>query len=40
MPKLIQEAITAQSANVATVSGATLTSNAFKQSLASALAQA
>jgi len=40
MPILTQEAITAQSASVATVSGATLTSNAFKQSLASALAKA
>lgn len=39
-PTLVQEAIAAQSANVTTVSGATLTSNAFKQSLASALAQA
>ncbi len=37
---LIQEAITAQSASVATVSGATLDSNAFMQSLASALSQA
>lgn len=40
MPILVREAITAQSASVSTVSGATLTSNAFKQSLASALAQA
>lgn len=39
-PKLIQEAIASQSADVAIVSGATLDSNAFIQSLASALAQA
>lgn len=39
-PKLIQEAIAAQSADVAIVSGATLDSNAFIQSLSSALAQA
>lgn len=39
-PVLIQEVIVAQNANVATVSGATFTSQAFKQSLASALAQA
>ena len=40
MPYLTQEAIQAQSANVNVVSGATLTSQAFMQSLASALAQA
>jgi uncharacterized protein with FMN-binding domain len=40
MPYLTQEAIQAQSANVNVVSGATLTSQAFAQSLASALAQA
>lgn len=40
VPILTQEAITAQSANVQTVSGATLTSNAFIQSLQSALNQA
>ena len=40
MPQLIQEAITAQSAQVDGVSGATATSQAFAQSLASALAQA
>ncbi len=40
MPLLIQEAIQAQSAKVDGVSGATFTSQAFKQSLASALAQA
>lgn len=40
MPYLTQEAISAQSANVDIVSGATDTSNAFRQSLASALAQA
>lgn len=39
-PILTQEAIQAQSANVDIVSGATLTSQAFQQSLASALAQA
>ena len=37
MPLLTQEAIQAQSANVSGVSGATETSIAFKQSLASAL---
>jgi uncharacterized protein with FMN-binding domain len=40
MPYLTQEAIQAQSASVNVVSGATLTSQAFAQSLASALAQA
>lgn len=40
MPILKSEAITVQSSNVDTVSGATLTSQAFVQSLASALAQA
>jgi len=40
MPNLTQEAIQAQSASVNVVSGATDTSNAFMQSLASALTQA
>ena len=40
MPHLRQEAIQAQSANVNTVSGATDSSGAFRQSLTSALAQA
>ncbi len=40
MPYLREEAIAAQSANVNIVSGATDTSAAFQQSLASALAQA
>lgn len=40
MPLLTQEAISAQSANVNTVSGATFTSQAFKESLAVALASA
>lgn len=40
MPYLQQEAIAAQSAQVNVVSGATYTSQAFQQSLASALAQA
>ena len=40
MPMLTQEAISAQSANVNTVSGATFTSQAFKESLAAALASA
>lgn len=40
MPWLTSEAIQAQSANVDTISGATDTSAAFKESLASALAQA
>ena len=38
MPKLIQEAIQTQSANIDIVSGATQTSQAFSQSLAAALA--
>jgi len=37
LPRLAQEAISAQSADVDTVSGATLTSNAYRQSLAAAL---
>jgi len=40
VPVLTQEAISAQSANVQVVSGATLTSEAFMQSLQSALSQA
>ncbi len=40
MPYLKQEAIAAQNANVDTISGATDTSMAFRQSLSSALAQA
>ncbi len=40
MPYLTQEAIQAQSSNVNIVSGATQTSQAFQQSLASALSQA
>lgn len=40
MPQLKNEAIQAQSANVTIVSGATDSSNAFMQSLASALSQA
>ena len=40
LPQLISEAITAQSANVDMVSGATDTSQAFRQSLGSALAMA
>ncbi len=40
MPYLTQEAIAAQSANVDIVSGATQTSEAFRESLGSALAQA
>jgi uncharacterized protein with FMN-binding domain len=40
MPKLTQEAIVAQSANVNTISGATDTSGAFRTSLESALAPA
>lgn len=40
MPQLKQEAITAQSANVNIISGATQTSTAFQQSLGSALSQA
>jgi len=39
-PWLIQEAIQAQSANVDIISGATLTSQAFAQSLYTALNQA
>jgi uncharacterized protein with FMN-binding domain len=39
-PILRQEAIQAQSANVQAISGATLTSQAFVQSLQSALSQA
>jgi uncharacterized protein with FMN-binding domain len=39
-PRLKQEAISAQSANVDTVSGATQSSGAFRESLASALALA
>ncbi len=40
LPRLAREAIAAQSANVHIVSGATQDSNAFQQSLGSALAQA
>ena len=40
MPQLTSEAISAQSASVNGVSGATATSGAFRQSLSSALAQA
>lgn len=40
MPMLTREALKAQSAQVSGVSGATETSDAFKQSLASALSQA
>lgn len=40
MPRLKTEAISAQSANINGVSGATYTSDAFKQSLAYALTQA
>jgi len=40
IPKLRQEVLTAQSASVATVSGATYTSNAYKQSLQAAIAAA
>jgi uncharacterized protein with FMN-binding domain len=40
VPALTQEAIAAQSANVQAVSGATLTSRAFMESLQSALSQA
>lgn len=40
MPLLTQEAIQAQSAQVDGVSGATFTSQAFKESLASALVKA
>ena len=40
LPKLVQEAISSQSATVDAVSGATQTSQGFSQSLASALAKA
>jgi uncharacterized protein with FMN-binding domain len=40
LPKLQQEALTAQSAKIATVSGATYTSGAYRMSLQSALDQA
>lgn len=40
IPKLVRETLTAQSANIATVSGATLTSNAYNVSLQSALDKA
>lgn len=40
IPLLIQEALQSQSANVTTISGASFTSRAFKNSLASAIAQA
>jgi len=40
MPQLKSEAISVQDSNVNTISGATYTSEAFRQSLASALAQA
>jgi uncharacterized protein with FMN-binding domain len=40
LPKLVQEAIVSQSAQVDIVSGATQTSQGFEQSLASALARA
>ena len=40
MPMLVNEAIQAQNANVNIVSGATFTSQAFQQSLGSALSQA
>lgn len=39
-PALVEEGLSAQSANVASVSGATYTSTAFQQSLQSALSQA
>lgn len=39
-PALVEEALSAQSANVASVSGATYTSEGFKESLQSALSQA
>ena len=39
-PELEQEAIQAQSANVDTITGATLTSEGFQQSLQNALSQA
>lgn len=40
VPMLVQEVISAQSTNINTISGATFTSEAFLQSLASALGQA
>ncbi len=40
VPELQQEAIQAQSANVNIITGATLTSDGFQQSLQTALAQA
>jgi len=40
LPKLVQEAISSQSAQVDIISGATQTSQGFQQSLASALAKA
>lgn len=40
LPQLVQEAISSQSANVDIVSGATQTSQGFRQSLASALTKA
>lgn len=40
MPYLISEAISIQDSNVATVSGASFTSRAYRESLASALSQA
>lgn len=39
-PALVEEALSAQSANVASISGATYTSEGFKESLQSALSQA
>jgi uncharacterized protein with FMN-binding domain len=39
-PRLVQETLSAQSASVATVSGATYTSQAYKVSLQSAIDQA
>jgi uncharacterized protein with FMN-binding domain len=40
VPKLVQSTLTAQSASVSSVSGATYTTNAYKQSLQSAIDQA
>lgn len=40
MPELVSEAVQSQNANVNTISGATDSSGAFKQSLSSALSQA
>ena len=40
MPKLISEAISIQDSNVNTVSGASFTSTAYRESLSSALSQA